>query len=141
MENYKDKAKKIFGKNIFCVIATATAGGKPWISPVYFNYDDKYNIYWESNRDAQHSKYVRANKRVAIVIFDSHMKEGKGTQTGVYVVANAHEVKAAGLPEAIKFFYGGRHTKVTKTKPKKPEEYMGSKPLRLYKQYLRKFLF
>lgn len=72
-------------------IATASVDGKPWISPVFFAYDESYNLYWVSNKNALHSKLIRANGRVAIVIFDSRAPEGEGD--GVYFEAIAEEMK------------------------------------------------
>lgn len=88
--NNSEKAKKIITENIYCTVATATSEGKPWISPVFFVYDEAYNIYWVSNKGALHSELTRENPRVAIVFFDTHAPEGAGT--AVYMEATAKEL-------------------------------------------------
>lgn len=86
-----EKAKRIIEENLYITIATATKDGTPWISPVFFAYDKIYNLFWVSNKNALHSKLIRENPHVAIVIFDSSIPEGEGD--GVYFGANAHELE------------------------------------------------
>ena len=90
MKNYKEQAKKIIADNIYMTIATASLDGKPWISPVFFAYDDAYNLYWVSDKNSRHSNLIRENNKVAIVIFDSSAPEGEGD--GVYVEAQVVEL-------------------------------------------------
>lgn len=87
MTDYKAQAKQIVEKNIYCTIATASSGGIPWISPVFFAYDKNYNIYWVSNKNARHSRLIQDNSQVAIVIFNSQAPEGEGD--GVYFESKA----------------------------------------------------
>jgi hypothetical protein len=51
------------------VVATANKNGKPWISPVFFSYDDKYNLYWVSDKSALHSQNIRLRPESGIVIY------------------------------------------------------------------------
>jgi nitroimidazol reductase NimA-like FMN-containing flavoprotein (pyridoxamine 5'-phosphate oxidase superfamily) len=75
MENkkYATQAKAIIKNNIYLTLATATKDGKPWISPLFFAYDNDFNLYWVSSKNSLHSKLIRSNPRVAIVIFDSSL--------------------------------------------------------------------
>lgn len=90
MPDYARQAKDIIGKSVYMTVATASPEGNPWVSPVFFAYDDRYNLYWISNKDARHSQYVRSNPNIAIVIFDSSAIEGSGD--GVYFEAEAREL-------------------------------------------------
>jgi uncharacterized protein YhbP (UPF0306 family) len=90
MSTETDKAKQILAENQYMTVATSTTDGKPWISPVFFAYDDEYNLFWVSNKDALHSRLIRENERVAIVIFNSTAHEGKAD--GVYFEAVASEL-------------------------------------------------
>lgn len=89
-----EKAKKIIAENIYMTIATAGKNSEPWISPVFFAYDDQYNLYWVSNKEARHSQNIRENSRVAIVTFDTRSPEGEGD--GVYFECEAHELVEEG---------------------------------------------
>lgn len=84
------ETKKIIAENIYCTVATATPDGKPWVSPVFFAYDDAYNIYWVSSKSALHSELIHINPRAAVVFFDTHAPEGAGT--AVYIEATAKEL-------------------------------------------------
>src|SRR5258706_2384593 len=90
MDKYTQKAKQIISENIYMTIASASIEGKPWISPVFFAYDDKYNMYWVSSKMSHHSQLIRSNPQVAIVIFNSQASEGDGE--GVYFEANIEEL-------------------------------------------------
>ena len=108
MEKYIEQAKIIIADNIYMTIATASRDGKPWISPVFFAYDDEYNLYWVSDKNSRHSKLIRGNKQVAIVIFDSGAPEGKGD--GVYFEAQAAELNDAQEAKKAMSILGARVT-------------------------------
>lgn len=90
MDKYTEKAKQIIAENIYMTIASASTDGTPWISPVFFAYDNKYNLYWVSSKISHHSQLIRSNPQVAIVIFNSQAPEGDGE--GVYFEANVEEL-------------------------------------------------
>lgn len=87
---YLEKAKQIIAENIYMTIATASTDGKPWVSPVFFAFNEQYNLCWVSNKDSQHSTLIRNNPQVAIVIFNSKAPEGEGD--GVYFQAKVEEL-------------------------------------------------
>src|SRR5258708_17012146 len=90
-KSLEEKYREIIKKNIYLAVATASKEGKHWISPVFYAFDDGYNLYWVSNKDSLHSQLIRANPQVAIVIFDSSVPEGAGD--GVYFEAIASELE------------------------------------------------
>ena len=111
-------------------ISTASKSGKPWISPVFFVYDNKYNLYWVSNKNALHSKLLRNNPQAAIVIFDSSATEGQGD--GVYFETRVKELNnQKEINEAIKLF----NERVTQDefRIKKVEEVTKQRVWRIYK--------
>lgn len=73
------------------VIATANPEGKPWVSPVFYTYDEDFNFYWVSAKSAIHSENIRRNARVAITIFGpaSPDPEEIGKLHGLYIDADA----------------------------------------------------
>lgn len=89
-EHHNQRAKEILEKIIYATIATATKEGKPHNSPVRHVYDSDLNIYWFSDKEGVHSKNVRENEDVYIVIYDSTVSEGDGE--GVYIEAKAYEL-------------------------------------------------
>lgn len=86
----KQKAKEIIEKIQYITIATCSRDGVPWNTPVYSAYDEDYNFYWISWRENQHSKNIRENNQVFLVIYDSTVPEGEGE--GVYIKAKACEL-------------------------------------------------
>jgi len=103
MNKYIKKAKEIIISNIYMTISTASKVGKPWISPVFFAYDESYNLYWVSNKNALHSKLLRGNPQASIVIFDSCATEGQGD--GVYFETKVKELSSEKeMKEAMELF-------------------------------------
>lgn len=91
MSDYHIKrAKEILNTVIYATVATASESGKPWNSPVAFFADDQLNLYWFSDKESVHSKNIRQNQDIFIVIYDSTMKESTGE--GVFIEAMAYEV-------------------------------------------------
>lgn len=125
-----EKAKQILEDNIYCVIASSSKDGKPWISPVFYGYDENYNIYWISDKDARHSELIRNNPQVAIVIFNSQAPEGKGD--GVYFEAMVEEIND--VEEAEKAYkIRDKRAKIPEFKVKKVDEVIGNGQWRVYK--------
>ena len=91
MSDYHQKrAAEILKQIQYATLATVTPEGLPWNSPVAHTLGEDLNIYWFSDKEGQHSKNVRANGEVFIVIYDSTVPEGDGE--GVYIQAKAFEL-------------------------------------------------
>lgn len=91
MENdFITKAKEIINTILYITIATVSKDGIPWNSPVYSAFDENYNFYWRSGKDSQHSRNIKENPNVFIVVYDSTIEWGKGR--GVFIQAKAHEL-------------------------------------------------
>jgi|SRR5579872_1514815 len=99
MQDYIAQAKQIIKDNIYLTIATTSLNGKPWISPVFFAYDENYNLFWVSNKNSRHSKLIMENPEVAIVIFNSKAPEGEGDgvyfESKVIILEDEKEVRQA----------------------------------------------
>lgn len=70
-------------------IATVSAEGRPWNTPVYFARE--YGaVYWTSRSDAQHSINIRHNGHAFFVIYDSGQDDASGA--ALYLDASATEL-------------------------------------------------
>ena len=108
-----ERAKEIISKIIYITIATVSRDGLPWNTPAYSSFDENYNFFWVSSKEAVHSMNIRNNPNVFLAIYDSTVKEGSGE--GVYIKAKAYELKeTAEMEHAAKCIYG------RKNKPMKP---------------------
>lgn len=120
------QVRELMRQHRFCVIATSTADGRPWVTPVFYNYDETtLAMVWESDRTAKHSQLIAANPLTAIVISD--MK----AVTGAYFECRAAEVAEERLEDALERFNHGVHKK-RERKDRTRDDYTGAKPLRLY---------
>jgi len=125
MSEYHDKrAKEILQTIKYATIATTSADGTPWNSPVRHVYDEDLSIYWFSDKEGQHSRNIRENENVFIVIYDSTVPEGDGE--GVYIQAKAYEIND---PEEVRF---ARRIKKGPTMDA-PDDFIGDAVRRVYK--------
>jgi len=122
------KTKQILQEILYITIATATKDGIPWNSPVYSAFDEDYNFYWASDRNGQHSKNIKDNPNVFLVIYDSTAPEGTGE--GVYIQAKACELTDENERlRALKVL----DQRVGKTKERTAKELLGDYSRRVYK--------
>jgi hypothetical protein len=105
------------------VIATVGNVGQPWNTPVAgFRFPGEITFYWTSWQENQHSKNIRENNKVFIVIYDEEAAEG------VYLLAEAQELNGEQeVWEAAKVFGDNKFC------PSNGDEYLGDKPRRIYK--------
>lgn len=124
------RAKEIISKILYITIATSSKDGKPWNTPVYCAFDENYNFFWASWKENQHSKNIRENNNVFIVIYDSTVPEGTGE--GVYIQAKAYELNEE---EEIKHALSYLDGRVKKRKDPKIRiaQFQGNKPRCIYK--------
>lgn len=88
----------ILNKIRYITLATSSRDGLPWNTPLGYKLDEDLNFYWVSEYSKQHSKNIKENGNVFIVIYDSTTPEEKGE--AVYVSALAQELDK---PEDIKY--------------------------------------
>lgn len=117
------RAAEILDSKKIIVVATVDKDGQPWNTPVAgFRFPVELDFYWTSWQENQHSKNIRENNRIFIVVFDEEAAEG------VYFLAEAHELNdEKEVSTAAKVF--GENNKFC---PTNGEEYLGDKPRRIY---------
>jgi nitroimidazol reductase NimA-like FMN-containing flavoprotein (pyridoxamine 5'-phosphate oxidase superfamily) len=123
--HHNQRAKEILATIKYATLATVTADGKPWNSPVASVVDDDLNVYWFSDKEGQHSQNVRANGEVFIVVYDSTVPWGKGE--GVYLQAKAYELNDPAEVQAA------RRIKKGSNGADNPDEFLGDGVRRVYK--------
>ncbi len=130
MNDLVERAKEIIEKILYITIATCGKDGKPWNSPVYSAYDKKYNFYWNSWTENQHSKNIAENPNVFLVIYNSIVPEGTGE--GVYIQAKAYMVTDKKEIERARELLIKRKNKPS-SELRAAQEFMGDYPRRVYK--------
>ncbi len=121
-----DKGKKILEKIRYATISTVDETGAPWAAPVWYVFDDNFDIYWWSPLEAQHSRNISNNPNIYVTVFDSTLPEGEGV--GLYLRARAGEISDDELNAAIE-----RYNNSTKIFKLDRENCTGSAPTRIYK--------
>ena len=122
-----EKAKKIIADIIYVNIATVTGDGRPWNTPVYAAYNERYEFFWASWQDNQHSQNIREGSSVFLTIYNSTAPEGTGE--GVYIQAKAFELTdPEEIMKALPYYYGRKNKQ-----PREAKEFLAPYPRRMYK--------
>ena len=104
MDKDLDKlAREIVTQNQYVTIATSDKKGNPWISPVVYGYDKKWNLYFVSVPSSRHCQNVKINESIAAVIFDSHQLFGTGV--GLYIEGAVSKVPIQEIVTVIPYLY------------------------------------
>ena len=122
-------AREIIDANLYMVLATADASGRPWATPVYFASSGYAEFFWVSSPERKHSRNIAARPQVGIVVFDSSAPIGSGQ--GVYMEAVAKEVTGDGLERGIEVF--SRRSLATGGEAWTADDVSGAAGLRLYR--------
>jgi nitroimidazol reductase NimA-like FMN-containing flavoprotein (pyridoxamine 5'-phosphate oxidase superfamily) len=122
-------ARSIIDANLYMVLGTADAQGRPWASPVYFAVEAYQRFYWVSSPEATHSRNIAVRPEVGIVVFDSQVPIGTGQ--GVYMQAVAEQVEGADLERGIEVF--SRRSLEHGGVAWAADDVRGPAPLRLYR--------
>lgn len=127
MVSPNDSAKKVMDKVKYITVATVDGNGQPWNTPVAgFHFDNDYTLYWASWQNNQHSKNIRSNNKIFIVIYDSTPTDAP-TQ-GVYIQAIASELNEEEEVMQAALVFGNDPYNTSDGK-----EYLNDKPRRVYK--------
>lgn len=94
-------ARDIIKNNIYLTLGTAD--NEPWVAPVYYCVDDKYNFSFMSQMDSLHTQHILKNPVIAFAIFDSHQKEGTGN--GIQGKGRAYLLKDEKIDEALRWYH------------------------------------
>jgi hypothetical protein len=89
-ERHLTSAVQIFKEMKYMTIATICADGSPWNTPVAPTPGKDLIFRWGSNEESTHSQNIRREKRVFVVVYDSHAPEGAGE--GIYMRGEAEEL-------------------------------------------------
>ena len=104
MDDLDAHARTLIEANLYLTLGTADADGTPWVSPVYFATADYAEFYWESSREATHSRNIARRPEVSLVIFDSNVPIYHAR--AVYLLATATELDGRDLDRGIEIYPG-----------------------------------
>ena len=128
---HNKRAAEIINKVLYITIASVSKDSQPWNSPVYSGFDEDLNFYWSSDKESQHSKNVRDNGKVFLVIYDSTAPESTGE--GVYVQAKAQELGENDEIQVARRVTQTRKGQADELSEREYEKFSGSAVRRVYK--------
>ncbi|HEV7652943.1 MAG TPA: pyridoxamine 5'-phosphate oxidase family protein [Actinophytocola sp.] len=125
-----DIARSVLDASSYVVLATATADGTPWASPVWFAHAAYRELFWVSAPDSRHSRNIVARPRIAAVVFDSTVAANTGQ--AVYMSATAGRVTDPAEIERGIAVFSARSVREMDTEWG-PDRVTGAARLRLYR--------
>jgi hypothetical protein len=122
------QARQIITTNIYCNLSTCSVDGIPWISPLFFAFDDRLRIYWSSAIVSRHSQNLYLNGgRAAISIFSPTFPEG--SPEGLYFTGVALELGELDVDAGLPLL----QARARKTSDRTPADYLNDSPRRMYR--------
>src|SRR4030088_2378959 len=70
-------ARRLMNASPLCSLATVSPGGRAHINHMYFAWDDRFNVFWISDPDSQHSRNLARTSSAAVTIYDSRQIWGR----------------------------------------------------------------
>jgi uncharacterized protein YhbP (UPF0306 family) len=92
-------AAELLDASPLCAIATVAPGSRAHVNTAYFAWRPDFDIAWLSEPDAKHSRNLRANRTVAIAVFDSGQTWGEPDR-GIQLFGSAREVEGRAAERA-----------------------------------------
>ncbi|CAM3580473.1 pyridoxamine 5'-phosphate oxidase family protein [Parendozoicomonas haliclonae] len=60
---------QLLEQNHYCVLSTCDRFGTPWSTPLFYTYDDHWQVYWISALSSRHSRLIAENPQGSVVIY------------------------------------------------------------------------
>ncbi|MEV0563198.1 pyridoxamine 5'-phosphate oxidase family protein [Dactylosporangium sp. NPDC050588] len=133
MAGFEDAARGVLDEGRYVVLGTADAGGKPWVSPVFYTMNGYRELVWMSSPETLHSRNLAVRPEVSMVVFDSRVEVGGAF--AVYMSGVAEEVSGEAVAEVAATYgaaalpKGGRLVRI--------EEVTGDGIYRMYRAAIR----
>jgi uncharacterized protein YhbP (UPF0306 family) len=95
-----------------CALATVAPGGRAHINHMYFAWSDSFEVFWISDPESLHSRYLAKNRSAAITVYDSGQTWGRPDR-GIQLFGTGREVEGRQAREAERVYakrfrsYGG----------------------------------
>jgi uncharacterized protein len=92
-------AAELLDASPLCAIGTVGPDGRAHVNTAYFAWSPDFDVAWMSEPDAKHSRNLRANKTVAIAVFDSGQTWGEPDR-GIQLFGLAREAEGRAVERA-----------------------------------------
>src|SRR5690349_13315806 len=103
--DWKKYLNECLSSTQYCALGTVDEKGV-WVNPVYFAWDDKFNLYFISQMSSRHMQNIQKDPRVSIAIYNAtrskkrrdeiasdYKTEQKGDVCGTYVEGEANIIR------------------------------------------------
>lgn len=127
--DYSSTGRRILDGIRYMTLATASANGRPWATPVWFAHHGYEELWWVSRPGSRHSLNLAVRPQAGIAVFDSTVPISTGQ--GVYVEAVAGEAPGEDLARGLAVY--SRCSEAEGGRAWGPDDVTGAAHLRLYR--------
>lgn len=121
--DWKKHLRATLESTYYCALATSGPDGA-WVNPVYFAYDDKFNLYFISMLSSRHMRNIGAGAPVAVAIYATNQPPGHDVN-GIQLSGRAELMKDDDVPQACDIYYGRAGAAEAIGGKPNPHEHMG----------------
>src|SRR3990172_11968587 len=101
--NWKKYLLECLNSTEYCSISTVDKKGV-WSNPVFFAWDDKFNLYFISQMKSRHMQNLQTNSRIAVSVYKT---EQKGDVYGIQLEGNGKILSQKNeIKKAFDIYYG-----------------------------------
>lgn len=101
--NWRKYLKECLEATVYCSLGTVDRKGV-WSNPVYFAYDDSYNLYFISMPHSRHMKNIKMDGRIAVSIYSTN-QDTHGDVVGIQLEGEAYVLPDKEVPDAHKLYF------------------------------------
>ncbi len=118
---------ELLEQNHYCVLSTCDKQGNPWSTPLFYTYDESWQLYWISALSSHHSRLLKDNPRASTVIYQP---PGVSHETSaLYLSGSVSSCSEAEVEQALAFYMKRTGLGVSG----RPSDYLDDSVCRIYR--------
>jgi len=111
----------------YCVLSTCDRACLPWATPMFYAYDELWQLYWISARSSYHSRLLVDNPYATAVIYNS--PDMGGAVNALYLTGFVAECTEHELEDVLEIYLRRAEAAVSRN----PIDYLHTNPSRMYR--------
>ncbi len=111
----------------YCILSTSDRSGTPWVTPLFYAYDKRWQLYWISTPESRHSQLLAKNPKAAAVIYSP--PDAFKETSALYLTGTVHQCGADELEDVLALYFERTMGGISS----KPSDYLENSPCRFYR--------
>ena len=121
--DWKKYLKECMASTEFLALSTLS-NGKTWTCPVWFAFDENFNLYFISQPNSKHMKNIKQNENISLAIYSTKFNSDDDVY-GIQLKGKAKILPDEEIENAYNHYYRRKYTKTNKDLDTSPKDYKG----------------